>query len=121
MSAQLWCAGPAYGATYWDTLDGPIGIDARQSLDTGDVGHVLKWVQLSDEPAVRAALQKVRALRAQYPEHVELLDRTFFGTLLTLCRGAVSSPESLDCEETIQAAAPTGHGQENEETTERPR
>ncbi len=82
----FWGVAPTPAAAYWDTLEGPIGRDARQALDTGDAVSILKWVRLEDEQKARATLQTVVSLRAKYPEHAKDLDRSFFGTLLTIRR-----------------------------------
>jgi len=63
-----------------------MGRDARQALDTGDAVAILKWVRVEDEQKARAMLQTVVSLRAKYPEHAKGLDRSFFGTLLTIRR-----------------------------------
>lgn len=96
----FWCVvHPAVvQADHWDTLHGLMGLDARQVLETGDAGTLLKWVQSDDEHKVRAALHKTMSLRAKYPELTEVLDRSFFGTVLTIRQDgerALARPEAV--------------------------
>jgi hypothetical protein len=78
-----WTA-PAYA--HCDTLDGPVVSAARKALDGGNVNLVLVWVQKNDEPEIRNAFQKARAVRKAGGEAKELADTYFFETLVRVHR-----------------------------------
>ena len=49
---------PASVFAHCDTLDGPVVMDARAALESGDITPVLKWVQASDEAAIKAVFKQ---------------------------------------------------------------
>lgn len=75
-----------------DTLDGPVVVDARQSLEKGDATPVLKWVKKADEPEVREALQKALKVRDKGPEAKDLAETFFFETVVRLHRASEGAP-----------------------------
>jgi hypothetical protein len=84
----LWWISPPSAAAYWDSLVGPMGLDARQALEVGELGPLVKWVRLEDAFRVRAALNKTMSLTTKYPDSREILARSFFGTLITIRQDA---------------------------------
>ena len=75
-----------------DTLDGPVVSAARKALDSGDVKLVLIWVQKNDEPAIRQAFQKTRAVRVLGGDAKDLADSYFFETLVRVHRAGEGAP-----------------------------
>ena len=75
-----------------DTLDGLVVSDARQALDTGKLNTVLAWVQKKDEPEIRDAFEKARAVRAAGGTARELADNYFFETLVRVHRAGEGAP-----------------------------
>ncbi|MGB2869144.1 MAG: DUF6448 family protein [Bacteroidota bacterium] len=93
-----------------DTMDGPVVKAARSALETGNVNHVLVWVQKKDEGEITLAFKKTLAVRMLSPEARELGDRYFFETLVRIHRAGEGAPyEGLkpagsDVEPGIEAA-----------------
>ncbi|GAB4350285.1 MAG: DUF6448 family protein [Candidatus Abyssubacteria bacterium] len=83
---------PAVAAAHCDTLDGPVIADARKALADGDATPALKWVKPEHEAEVRAAFEKVLAVRTKGPEAKELADMYFFETLVRLHRAGEGAP-----------------------------
>lgn len=75
-----------------DTLDGPVVVDARSALETGDVTPVLKWVGSRDEAEIRAAFSKTLAARKGSPEAKDLADFWFLETLVRVHRAGEGAP-----------------------------
>jgi hypothetical protein len=73
-------------SAHCDTLDGPIVVEARHALETGDVTPVLKWVRQQDEDAIRAVFDLARAVRGEGGKVRELADRHFLETLVRIHR-----------------------------------
>lgn len=69
-----------------DTLDGPVVQDARVALEAGDVTPTLKWVRADQEAEIRAAFDRVVAVREEGDAVRELADHYFFETLVRLHR-----------------------------------
>lgn len=83
---------PRAARPHCDSLDGPVVRDARQALKTGDLTPVLKWVRPTDEPGLRQAFRKARAVRTKGPDARELADMWFFETVVRLHRTAEGQP-----------------------------
>lgn len=81
---------PAFA--HCDSLDGPVIVEARAALASGDVSPVLKWVRADDEAAIRSAFAQTRAVRQLSPAAAELADRFFFETLVRLHRAGEGEP-----------------------------
>lgn len=75
-----------------DTLDGPVVIDARKALESGNVNLVLGWVQKKDEAEIRSAFQKSVAVRKTGGSAQELADHAFFETLVRVHRAGEGAP-----------------------------
>lgn len=83
---------PVTAVAHCDGLDGPVVSAARHALETGNVAHVLVWVQRQDEGEVRAAFEKTLAVRRTGPEAKELADRFFFETVVRVHRAGEGAP-----------------------------
>lgn len=75
-----------------DGLDGPVVQLARKALETGNINHVLPWVQESDETEIRRAFDHTVAVRKLGPEAQALADRHFFETLVRIHRAGEGAP-----------------------------
>jgi hypothetical protein len=69
-----------------DTMNGPVVKAAQKGLETGEVNHVLVWVQKNDEAQIKEAFQKTLAVRTLSPEAKKLADMYFFETLVRIHR-----------------------------------
>jgi hypothetical protein len=69
-----------------DSLDGPVVIAARQSLDKQDVDIILPYVKKSGEGEVRKAFEKCSAARVLGEAAREVADSYFFETVVRIHR-----------------------------------
>jgi hypothetical protein len=88
----LLLAGPGPALAHCDTLDGPVVVDARKALDSGDLTPVLKWVKTDAEPEIRAAFARSLAVRESGPAARDLADAWFFETLVRVHRAGEGAP-----------------------------
>lgn len=79
-------------SAHCDTLEGPVVQDAKLALEKGNVDPTLKWVEKTDEAAVKAAFKQALAVRALGVEAQALADRYFFETLVRLHRAGEGAP-----------------------------
>lgn len=84
--------GPMEVAAHCDSLDGPVVQAAIQALETGDLAHVLIWVQPDDEPEIREAFQRTLSVRDRGSDARELADRWFFETVVRIHRAGEGAP-----------------------------
>ena len=75
-----------------DSLDGPVVKAARNALDSKNVDFALPFVPLSAEPEVRAAFDKVMAVRGSGTEARALSEHWFCETLVRLHLGGEGKP-----------------------------
>ena len=75
-----------------DTMNGPVVMAARKSLETGDINHVLVWIQKKDEKEITDAFRKARTVRLLGEEAKQLADMYFFETLVRLHRTGEGEP-----------------------------
>lgn len=68
-----------------DTMDGPVIIDAKKALETGNVNLVLVWVRSADEGEIRKAFSSAIEGRKS-ASGKEASDRAFFETLVRVHR-----------------------------------
>lgn len=92
LAAALALAAPAAARAHCDTLDGPVVVTARASLDSGRIGPVLAWVQAKDEAEIRHAFEHARAVRKLGPDARALADRFFLETLVRVHRAGEGAP-----------------------------
>lgn len=74
-----------------DRLDGPVVKDAQGALGRGDVTPTLKWIDVKQEHAVKAAFQRALLARKR-PAGRAAADRAFFVTLVRLHRQSEGAP-----------------------------
>ncbi len=83
---------PLSARAHCDTMDGPVVIEAKAALETGDVTPLLKWVKPEAESELRAAFDHTLQVRKLGPEAKELADRYFFETLIRVHRAGEGAP-----------------------------
>lgn len=89
-AALLLAAGPA--SAHCDGVDGPVIKAAQQALDTGNVNHVLIWVQPSDQTQIKDAFRKTLEVRQLNSSAKNLADYAFFETLVRVHRAGEGAP-----------------------------
>jgi hypothetical protein len=75
-----------------DTLDGPVAVDARRSLDAGDATAALKWVAADREAEIHGMFEKALVVRSQSAEARSLADMYFLETLVRIHRAGEGAP-----------------------------
>ena len=90
-AALLLCA-PAVAAAHCDSLNGPVVVAARSALEKGDVTPILRWVEPSREPEIRAAFDQAMAVRTLGSRAQQLADTYFFETLVRVHREGEGAP-----------------------------
>jgi hypothetical protein len=83
---------PGAAGAHCDSLDGPVVLTARASLDKGEVTPILKWVRAADEHEITEDFEKTLAVRGKGPEAKELADHYFFETLVRVHRAGEGAP-----------------------------
>lgn len=86
MLAASFAAGATEAYAHCDTMNGPVVLDARKALETGDVTPVLKWVTARDEAEVKAAIARTLNVRTVSDDVREMADLYFFETVVRLHR-----------------------------------
>jgi hypothetical protein len=77
-----------------DTLDGPVVVAARRTLDVDDVDVVLPFVPVDGEGEVRVAFDLTRKARIQGPEARQVADLYFFDTVVRVHRRGEGAPHT---------------------------
>lgn len=75
-----------------DTMDGPLIMDAKSALKSGDVTVALKWVKPEYEGEARDAFKRAVAVKGKGTEARELGETYFFETLVRLHREGEGAP-----------------------------
>jgi hypothetical protein len=83
---------PAAAIAHCDGMDGPVVKAAQHALADNAIEHVLIWVPASDEPAIRAAFERTRQVRALSSVAREVADVYFFELVVRLHRAAEGAP-----------------------------
>ena len=83
-------ATPAFA--HCDALDGPVIMEARVALESGNISPLLKWVPAEDEEALVSAFEKTLEVRELGDTAKELADRQFFATLVEVHRAYEGAP-----------------------------
>ncbi len=73
-------------AMHCDGLDGPVVLAAQKALDSGNINHVLIWVQKKDEGEIRKAYEATVVVRKGSPKAKEVADQFFFETVVRVHR-----------------------------------
>jgi hypothetical protein len=92
LSVGLTLITPTRVLAHCDALDGPVVKAAQRALDTRNPAFALMWVQATDEPEIRTALERTLAVRVLSPQAKELADRFFFETLVRVHRAGEGAP-----------------------------
>jgi hypothetical protein len=79
-------------SAHCDTIDGLVVKAAQKSLETGNINHVLIWVQKKDEDEIKKAFEKTLKVRSLTPEAKEFADMYFFETLVRIHRASEGAP-----------------------------
>ncbi len=90
VAAVALSAAPAFA--HCDGLDGPVVGAARRAIETGNVNHVLVWVQPKDAAAIEDAFRMTRAVRKLGPEAQRIADNSFFEALVRVHRAGEGEP-----------------------------
>jgi hypothetical protein len=83
---------PAPAAAHCDTMDGPVVKAAQKALETGELAHVLPWVQAQDEAEIRHVFEHTLRVRSLNDEARGLADRFFFETVVRIHRDGEGAP-----------------------------
>ncbi len=75
-----------------DSMDGPVVIDAKLALESGNPAPVLKWVSEDNEAEIRRAFEQTLDVRKAGGTAQELADRYFFETLVRIHRAGEGAP-----------------------------
>lgn len=84
--------GPSGASAHCDTMDGPVVVDAKKALETGNVDLVLAWVQKENEPEIKKAFENTLRVRKLSPDAAEMADMYFFETLVRVHRAGEGAP-----------------------------
>lgn len=88
-----------------DTLAGPVVIEAKASLDSGNVTPLLKWVAAENEMEIINAFNHTLGVRKLGVKAKQLADNYFFETLVRIHRAGEGAPfNGLKPAETIDKA-----------------
>jgi hypothetical protein len=92
-------ARPAPAQAHCDSINGPVVNAARASLDSGEVRHVLAYVQPEHEAELTTAFNQALSVRALGGQAQEMADMYFFETAVRLHRaGEGAAYTGLDFE-----------------------
>ncbi len=97
-------------SAHCDSVEGPVVLAAKRSLQTGNLNHVLIWVGEEDEIEIRNMFDKVNNVRNLNEEVKHLADMYFFETVVRVHRMGEGvgytglKNESFKPEEGIEAA-----------------
>ena len=83
---------PSTAFAHCDSLDGPVVKAAERALQSGDVNHVLVWIQADGEAEIRAAFASTLAVRGVNAQAKALADRYFFETVVRIHRRGEGEP-----------------------------
>ena len=73
-------------------MDGPVVKAAEKALRTGNLNHVLIWVQARNEPEIRKLFVQARKVRVLGPDAAQLADTYFYETVVRVHRAGEGEP-----------------------------
>ena len=76
--ALLFVLVPFSANAHCDRADGPVVIDAKRALETGNAALLLRWVPPAAEAELRGVFDLARKVRGTSAEAKELADRHLF-------------------------------------------
>ncbi|WP_440999300.1 DUF6448 family protein [Fodinibius sp. SL11] len=83
---------PQQAEAHCDRINGPVAVDARKALETGDVGHALIWVTEKQSDELKSVFEQARKVYVKGDESKELAERYFMETTVRLHREAEGMP-----------------------------
>lgn len=83
---------PQQAEAHCDRVNGPVAVDARKALETGDVSHALIWVTEKQSDELKSAFDQAREVYAKGGESKKLAERYFMETTVRLHREAEGMP-----------------------------
>lgn len=93
-----------------DTMEGPVILDAKKSIETKNVNYVLKWVKSENEKEITQAFDEMMKVRNLNQDARDLSEKYFFETLVRVHRAGEGvaytgvKPYGTPIDEKIQAA-----------------
>ena len=75
-----------------DSMDGPVVMDAKEALQTGNIDLVLIWITDDQEEELRESFRETINIRGTNEDVRNMADRYFFETLVRLHREAEGAP-----------------------------
>jgi hypothetical protein len=79
---------PQQAEAHCDRINGPVAVDARKALETGDVSHALIWVTEKQSDELKSVFEQASKVYAKGDESKELAERYFMETTVRLHREA---------------------------------
>ncbi len=83
---------PQLTEAHCDRVNGPVAVDARKALETGNVSHALIWVTEEQSEELKSAFQRTKKVYAKGGESKKLAERYFMETTVRLHREAEGMP-----------------------------
>ncbi|MGI9100984.1 MAG: DUF6448 family protein [Terriglobales bacterium] len=83
---------PLWASAHCDTMAGPVVLDAKTALASGDITPVLKWIKAEHEQEVRESFARAMQVRSEGAQAQELADQYFFETVVRLHRLGEGAP-----------------------------
>lgn len=77
---------PNYALAHCDSLDGPVLVEAKAALKSGEITPILKWIPKEDEEEIKAAFAKTLTLSKKGEDVREMAETYFFETLVRVHR-----------------------------------
>lgn len=75
-----------FTSAHCDSIKGPVVKASKIALETGDINHVLIWIQAKDESEIRSLFSKVLSVRGLNADAKDLADNYFFETVVRVHR-----------------------------------
>lgn len=83
---------PKQSNAHCDRVNGPVAVDARKALETGDLSHALIWVTEKQTEELKSVFEQTEKVYAKGGESRELAERYFMETTVRLHREAEGMP-----------------------------
>jgi hypothetical protein len=83
---------PKTASAHCDTPDGPVIIDGKKSLESGDIDLSLKWITAEYEAELKHAFDLCRDVRGLSDNARKVADHHFLETLVRLHRAGEGAP-----------------------------
>ncbi len=83
---------PKKASAHCDTPDGPVIIDGKKSLESGDVNYSLKWIDSEAEAELKHAFELCKDVRTLNENARKVADHHYLETLVRLHRASEGAP-----------------------------